>query len=62
MDRYLLTKEGRLCLVGSLLTRDTPVAVAQDGASNADIDFHGDVGPISDDEPHEQYVTRFTHA
>ena len=59
MDRYVVTKEGRLCMVGNLFTKEPPVAVVPEG--NVDTDFHGDIRLISDDGKHEEYVARFTH-
>jgi hypothetical protein len=61
LDRYIVTKVGRLCLVGSVLLEDAPAAVAHDRAENIDTDFHGDIRLTSDDGEHEQYVARFTH-
>jgi hypothetical protein len=61
MFRYLVTEEGRLCLLGSVLADDTPVPLAGQDAASVDTDFHGDIRLVSDEGKHEEYVTRFTH-
>lgn len=61
MDRYIVTQAGRLCLVGSVLLDETPATVAPGEAAKTDVDFHGDIRLVSDDEKHEQYIARFTH-
>jgi hypothetical protein len=58
LDRYTVTKAGRLCLTGSELG-DEPVA-GPDETEDVDIDFHGDIRLISEGEGGE-YVARFTH-
>jgi hypothetical protein len=61
MDRYVVTKEGRLCMVGNVLFEDTPVAVEQEVGDRLDIDFHGDIRLVADEGKYEEYVARFTH-
>ena len=61
MDRYVVTKEGRLCLAGNLLMSDEPEPIAGQG-SNIDREFHGDIRLAPDDETeHDSYIARFTH-
>lgn len=61
MYRYLVTEEGRLCLLGSVLADDTPVPIAGQELDRMDADFHGDIRLVSDDGKDEEYVARFTH-
>jgi hypothetical protein len=61
MFRYMVTEEGRLCLLGSVLADDTPVPIVGQNAANEDTDFHGDLRLVSDDGKHEEYIARFTH-
>jgi hypothetical protein len=61
MDRYVITKEGRLCMVGNVLFEDIPVAAGPEGESRVDIDFHGDIRLVAEHGKYEEYIARFTH-
>lgn len=61
MDRYVVTKEGRLCFAGSTLMEDAAEAVAQGRIEKIDMDFHGDIRLVSDEGKPEVYIARFTH-
>jgi hypothetical protein len=61
MCRYLVTEEGRLCLLGSVLMDDTPVPLAGQEAGMVDTDFHGDIRLVPDEGEYEEYIMRFTH-
>lgn len=61
MDRYVVTREGRLSLAGNTLTEDAADAVARGRSEKIDTDFHGDIRLVSDDGKHEVYIARFTH-
>jgi hypothetical protein len=58
LDRYMVTKEGRLCLVGNTLMQDSATPGSPE---KVDTDFHGDIRLVSDDENHDVYIARFTH-
>src|ERR1700733_2552769 len=61
MDRYIVTKAGRLCLVGNTFMEDSAADAAQEKTESSDTDFHGDLRPISDDGEYVDCVARFTH-
>jgi hypothetical protein len=61
MDRYIVTKAGRLCLTGNTWLEDSPVDTAQEKVESVDTDFHGDLRLISHDGEYVEYVARFTH-
>jgi uncharacterized protein (DUF433 family) len=56
MDRFAITKTGRLCLTGNELMED----VVKPETERVDIDYHGDLRLISEKEQ-EAYTARFTH-
>ena len=59
MDRYTVTKAGRLRLTRNVLFEDAPDAIAHEGG--VDTNFHGDIRLISESGAIEEYVARFTH-
>jgi hypothetical protein len=59
LDRYTVTREGRLCLSGNEMADDEPAA-GQPETEDVDIDFHGDIRLVSEGEGGE-YIARFTH-
>jgi hypothetical protein len=61
LDRYIVTAQGRLCLVGNGWQDDGPFVGTQDREGGVDVDFHGDMRLTSMDGKQEQYVARFTH-
>jgi hypothetical protein len=61
MDRYIVTKAGRLCLAGNTWLEDSPVDAAQEKVESVDTDFHGDIRLITDDGEYVEYIARFTH-
>jgi hypothetical protein len=61
LDRYSVTKAGRLCLIRNVLMEDDPVTASQPSSESVDTEFHGDIRLISDDDEHVEYVARFTH-
>lgn len=62
MDRYLVTKEGRLCLIGSGWLDDEPIETAAERAKERfDIDFHGDLRLVAIEGEYGEYTARFTH-
>jgi hypothetical protein len=61
-DFYTVTKAGRLCLTGNEFGAE-PLAGSNE-TGDVDIDFHGDIRLISEDEVPEEsgeYMARFTH-
>lgn len=58
MERYTVTKAGRLHLTRSGCFWNTE-AVAPEGG--VDVYFHGDLRLVSETGPIEEYVARFTH-
>jgi hypothetical protein len=58
MDRYIVTKEGRLCLAGNTLMAD---CASPARSEKVDTGFHGDIRLVSDQGNHEVYIARFTH-
>jgi len=61
LDRYVVTSEGRLCLVGNGWQDDGEFGGAYDSKANVDTDFHGDIRLLSVGGEHSEYVARFTH-
>ena len=59
MDRYTVTKAGRLRLTRNVLFEDAPAGAQEE--KGVDTDFHGDIRLISDEGDIEEYVARFTH-
>jgi hypothetical protein len=59
LDRYIVTAEGRLLLVGNGFGDDSDLANA-DISQAIDVDFHGDMRLISA-EGQWEYLARFTH-
>ena len=56
MDRFAITKTGRLCLTGSEFMED----VEKPEVERVDIDYHGDIRLLAE-EGQEEYMARFTH-
>ena len=54
LNRYAVSKDGRLCLVGRVLNAGRPEVTG-----NADTSFHGDIRLISAEGEIEEYVARF---
>lgn len=61
MDRYRVTKAGRLCWIANVLLEDISSPESQPEGDAVDIDFHGDLRLVSDDGKSGPYVARFTH-
>jgi hypothetical protein len=62
LERYIVTKAGRLCLAGSTFLDDEPFDVdAQRHIESVDIDFHGDIRLVAVEGEYAEYVARFTH-
>jgi hypothetical protein len=61
LDRYTVTKAGRLCLTGNVMLDDEPVVGAQGETEDVDLDFHGDIRLLSTEGDGGEYVARFTH-
>ncbi len=62
LDRYLVTRDGRLCRIGTALREDEPItAAAQHPEECIDMDFHGDLQLVSDEGEYGEYTARFTH-
>lgn len=61
LDRYVVTKEGRLLLVGNGWQDDEePFTGAPGSRETVDVDFHGDMS-LATREHYPSYVARFTH-
>ena len=56
LDRFAITKTGRLCLTGSELMED----VEKPEIERVDVDYHGDIQLLAE-EGHGEYTARFTH-
>jgi hypothetical protein len=61
LDRYVVTLEGRLRLVGNGFQDDAAFAGARPGQEAIDVDFHGDLRLVSSVPDYEVYSARFTH-
>ena len=61
LDRYIVTKEGRLCLTRNVRLEGTSSSGAEEKSKGIDVDFHGDIRLITDEAGIEEYVARFTH-
>ena len=61
LDRYVVTREGRLCLVGNGLQDDGPFDGGQRVHESIDMDFHGDMRLVSATGQYGEYIARFTH-
>jgi hypothetical protein len=62
MDRFAITRTGRLCLTGNEFMDD----VEKPEAERVDIDYHGDIRLLAEDgrvseDGHDEYTARFTH-
>ena len=58
MDRYVVTKAGRLCLVGNVWGDDEPATAEE----SVDIDFHGDMRLVpTEGDDRQDFTARFTH-
>src|ERR1700729_2016109 len=60
-DHYIVTQEGRLCLVGNGWQDDGPYDGTQRSYETVDLDFHGDIRLVSSEDGDEEYIARFTH-
>ena len=62
MDRYVVTDDGKLRLVGNSLQDHEPFEGGQSHHESVDVDFHGDMRMGSAAEGrYVEYVVRFTH-
>jgi hypothetical protein len=61
LDRYTVTKAGRLLLQGNVLQDDSLVPATPRGRESSDTNFHGDLRLITDEGEFEEYIARFTH-
>ncbi len=61
LERYVVTSEGRLCLVGNGWQDDGPFEGTNDPRASVDTDFHGDIRLVSVNGEQTEYVARFTH-
>ena len=59
LDRYVVTPEGRLLLVGNGIGDGVDLAAAEI-SQGIDVEFHGDMRLVSS-EGHREYLARFTH-
>lgn len=60
LDRYVVTKAGRLCRVGNVIADETPDAKRQD--EPFDIECHGDIRLVTTESGEfKEFVARFTH-
>ena len=62
LDRYRVTKDGKLYLAGTTLFDDDPQrATAAHAGEQVDVHFHGDLWLVSSVLDYGEYVARFTH-
>lgn len=62
LDRYRVTKDGRLYLAGTTLFDGDPQrAAAAVAEEQVDMNFHGDLQLRASAPDYEEYVARFTH-
>jgi hypothetical protein len=62
LDRYVVTREGRFCLVGNDWQDDAPFEGQHSAQGIIDVDFHGDIRLVSAAAgKYEEYIVRFTH-
>lgn len=59
LDRYLVTKAGRLLLVGNVIADEMPAAARLE--ERFDIECHGEIRLVAKEGKHEEYVARFTN-
>lgn len=60
-DRYVVTTDGRLCLVSNGWQDEGPFEGAYNPHEIEDIQFHGDIRLVAADGAYREYVARFTH-
>jgi hypothetical protein len=61
LERYVVTPEGRLRLVGHGWQDEGAFEGTHDPKASMDTDFHGDIRLVSVDGEQIEYVARFTH-
>jgi hypothetical protein len=60
LDRYVVTQEGRLYLVGNGWQDDGDFH-GERSQGTIDVDFHGDMRLVSMEGQYGEYIARFTH-